>query len=168
MLPKLKLIKETHAARVLELSRTALKAIREIAEIETAMDLQATTHVHERYVDCVPDFKLTFEAVYAQLAEEFDDQLPRLDDCAEVLTAIEDDAAAAAAEDRGTTAEDPRLRLSGGASEGCTGARSEAAGTPAEDRGTTAEDRETTAEDRGTPAEDRETAVVASPSLACI
>jgi hypothetical protein len=43
----------------------------------------------------VPDFKLTFEASYEQQAEEADDTSPRIDDCMNVLTAIQKDAVAA-------------------------------------------------------------------------
>ncbi len=40
MLPKLKLIKAKHAARVLQLSRSALRAMKELETIEAAMDLE--------------------------------------------------------------------------------------------------------------------------------
>ena len=92
MLPKLKLIKAKHAARVLQLSRSALQAMKELETIETAMDLEAAAEVHDGYIDYLPDFKLTFEAVYAQHDE---DAAPRIDDCMDVLAAIEKDAAAA-------------------------------------------------------------------------
>ena len=94
MLPKLKLIKAKHAARVLQLSRTALRAMKELETIEAAMDLEAATEVHDDYIDHLPDFKLTFEAAYAQHAEEADDNSARLDECMCILAAIEKDAAA--------------------------------------------------------------------------
>jgi hypothetical protein len=94
-LPKLKLIKTKYAARVLELSRSALKAMKEIADIEAAMDLEAAAEVDDDYIDYVPDFKLTFEAAYAQHAEDADDESPRVDDCINVFLAIEKDATAA-------------------------------------------------------------------------
>ena len=47
------------------------------------------------YEYAVTDFKMTFEAAYAQHAEEADDAAPRIDDCMDVLAAIEKDAAAA-------------------------------------------------------------------------
>jgi hypothetical protein len=93
MLPKLKLIKAKHAARVLQLSRTALRAMKELETIEAAMDLEAAAEVHDDYIDQLPDFKLTFEAAYAQHAEEADDTSARLDDCMGILIAIEKDAA---------------------------------------------------------------------------
>ena len=95
MLPKLKLIKAKHAARILQLSRSALQAMKEIETIEAAMDLEAAAEVHDGYIDYLPDFKLTFEAAYAQHAEEADDAAPRIDDCMDVLAAIEKDAVAA-------------------------------------------------------------------------
>ncbi len=58
MLPKLKLIKTKYAARVLQLSRIALRAMKEIADIEDAMDLEAE-EVRDDYQDALPDFKLT-------------------------------------------------------------------------------------------------------------
>ena len=94
MLPKLKLIKAKHAARVLQLSRTALRAMKELETIEAAMDLEAAAEVHDDYIDHLPDFKLTFEAAYAQHAEEADDNSARLDECMCILAAIEKDAAA--------------------------------------------------------------------------
>ena len=51
--------------------------------------------MHDGYIDYLPDFKLTFEAAYAQHAEEADDAAPRIDDCMDVLAAIEKDAVAA-------------------------------------------------------------------------
>ena len=95
MLLMLKALKAKHAARVLELSRAALKAMKEIADIEAVMDLEAATKIHDDYIDCVSDFKLTFEAVYAQHAEEADDTSPRVEDCLDIFLAIEQDAAAA-------------------------------------------------------------------------
>lgn len=95
MLLKLKALKARHATRVLELSRSALRAMKEIADIEAAMDLEAAKEVHDDYVDCVPDFKLTFEAVYAQHAEEADDTSPRVEDCLDIFLAIEKDAISA-------------------------------------------------------------------------
>ena len=94
MLPKLKLIKAKHAARVLQLSRAALRAMKELETIEAAMDLEAAAEVHDDYIDHLPDFKLTFEAAYAQHAEEADDNSARLDECMCILAAIEKDAAA--------------------------------------------------------------------------
>lgn len=95
MLPKLKAIKATSAGRVLHLSRVALRAMKEIADIENAMFLQASEEVHEDYQDMLPDFKLTFEAVYAVHAEEADDTSARVDDCMDIFLAIEKDAIAA-------------------------------------------------------------------------
>ena len=95
MLPKLKLIKAKHAARILQLSRSALQAMKEIAAIEAAMESEATADVHQYYEYAVTDFKMTFEATYAQDAEDADDTAPRLDDCMDILAAIEKDAAAA-------------------------------------------------------------------------
>jgi hypothetical protein len=69
--------------------------MKEIADIEAAMDLEAAEEVHNDYIDCVPDFKLTFEAVYAQHAEEADDTSPRVADCLDIFLAIEEDATAA-------------------------------------------------------------------------
>ncbi len=94
MLQKLKLIKAKHAARVLQLSRSALLAMKELENIEAAMDLDAAIEVHDGYIDYLPDFKLTFEAAYAQHAEEADDTSARLDDCMDILIAIAKDAAA--------------------------------------------------------------------------
>ena len=91
---KLKLIKTKYAARVLQLSRSALQAMKEIADMEEAMDAEATKGVHEDYEAAVPKFKLTFEAVYAQQAEEADDESARLDTCMDVLLEMEKDAAA--------------------------------------------------------------------------
>ena len=97
MLPKLMLIKAKHAARVLQLSRSALQAMKEIAAIEAAMETEATADVHQYYEYAVTDFKMTFEATYAQDAEDADDTAPRLDDCMDILSKIEKDAAAAIA-----------------------------------------------------------------------
>ena len=94
MRQKLNLIKARTAARVLQLSRSALRSMREIAAIETAMETEATADVHQNYENAVDDFKMTFEATYAQHAEEADDTSPRLDDCIDILIAIEKDAAA--------------------------------------------------------------------------
>ncbi len=92
---KLKSIKTKYAARVLILCRSALRALKEITNIEADMDLEASEGVHNDYIDRVPDFKLTFEASYEQHAEEADDTSPRIDDCMDVLTAIQKDAVAA-------------------------------------------------------------------------
>ena len=97
MLPKLMLIKAKHAARVLQLSRSALQAMKEIAAIEAAMETEATADVHQYYEYAVTDFKMTFETTYAQDAEDADDTAPRLDDCMDILSKIEKDAAAAIA-----------------------------------------------------------------------
>ena len=94
VLPKLKIIKTKYAARVLQLSRRALSAMKEINDIEGAMDLEAA-EVRDDYQDALPDFKLTFEAAYEQHAEEADDTAPRIVDCWDVLIAIEKDATAA-------------------------------------------------------------------------
>ncbi len=56
--------------------------------------MKAATEVHDDYIDHLPDFKLTFEAAYAQHAEEADDNSARLDDFMGILVAIEKDAAA--------------------------------------------------------------------------
>lgn len=93
ILLKLKALKEKHAARMLELTRTALRAMKEMADIEAAMDREASTEIHDAYIDCVPEFKLTFEAVYAQHAEEADDTTPTIGDCLDIFLAIEKDAA---------------------------------------------------------------------------
>jgi adenosylmethionine-8-amino-7-oxononanoate aminotransferase len=69
--------------------------MKEIANIEDAMDLQASEEVHEDYQDMLPDFKLTFEAAYAEHAEEADDTSARIDDCMDIFLAIEMDAIAA-------------------------------------------------------------------------
>ncbi len=67
------------------------------------MDIEAAKEVRDDYQDTLPEFKLTFEALYAQHAEENDDTSARLDDCMDVLEAIKkeaadaDDAAASAA-----------------------------------------------------------------------
>ncbi len=50
---------------------------------------------HNDYIDCVPDVKLTFEAVYAQHADGADDTSPRVADCLDIFLAIEEDATAA-------------------------------------------------------------------------
>ena len=94
VLSKLKLIKTKYAARVLQLSRSALRAMKEINDIEGDMDLEAAD-VRDDYQDALPDFKLTFEAAYEQQAEEADDTAPRVVDCCDVLMAIEKDAIAA-------------------------------------------------------------------------
>jgi hypothetical protein len=91
---QLKLIKTKYAARVLQLCRSALQAMKKIADIEAAMDVEATKGVHEDYEAAMPNFKLTFEAVYAQQAEEADDESARLDTCMDVLLEMEKDAAA--------------------------------------------------------------------------
>ena len=72
-----------------------MKAMKEINDIEAAMELEASEGVHEDYENALPDFKLTFEAAYAQHAEEADDTAPRVVDCMDVLLAIEKDATAA-------------------------------------------------------------------------
>lgn len=95
MLLKLKALKAEKAARVLVLSRIVLKAMKEIVDIESEMDLQAAMEIHDDYINCVPDFKLTFEAVYAQHAEEADDPPLRVADCLDIFHAIQDDAASA-------------------------------------------------------------------------
>ena len=69
--------------------------MKEIAAIEAAMESEATADVHQYYEYAVTDFKMTFEATYAQDAEDADDTSARLDDCMDVLAAIEKDAAAA-------------------------------------------------------------------------
>ena len=78
---------------MLELSRIALNAMEEMAEIEEAMNLEAVKEIDNDYVDHVPEYKLTFEAVYAQHAEDADDTSPRIGDCLDVLITIEQDAA---------------------------------------------------------------------------
>ena len=90
---KLKTLKEKYAVRMLELSRIALNAMEEMAEIEEAMNLEAVKEIDNDYVDHVPEYKLTFEAVYAQHAEDADDTSPRIGDCLDVLITIEQDAA---------------------------------------------------------------------------
>ena len=97
MLPKLKLIKKKNAARILELSRSVLRGMREIEAIEDAMEAEATADVHKHYDFAVPEFKMTFEATYTEFAAEEDDMTPRLENCIAVLKAIEADAADAAA-----------------------------------------------------------------------
>ena len=62
MLPKLKLIKSKHAARVLELTRTALQAMEELSKIEAEMDIEAAKEVRDDYQNTIPEFKLTFES----------------------------------------------------------------------------------------------------------
>ncbi len=99
MLPKLKLIKSKHAARVLELTRTALQAMEELSKIEAEMDIEAAKEVRDDYQNTIPEFKLTFEALYAQHAEENDDTSARLDDCMDVLEAIKKEAADAVVEE---------------------------------------------------------------------
>ena len=94
MQQKLSLIKARNAARILQLSRSALRSMREIAAIEAAMETEATADVHQNYEDAVDGFKMTFEATYAEHAELADDTSPRLDDCIDILIAIEKDAAA--------------------------------------------------------------------------
>jgi hypothetical protein len=68
--------------------------MKEIANIEAARYLQAAEEVHEDYQDMLPDFKLTFEAVYAVHAEDADDTSARVDDCMDIFLAIEKDAIA--------------------------------------------------------------------------
>ncbi len=63
MIPKLIAIKARHAARVRELANAAIVALREINDIEEAMDAEASAMVHPDYVD-VPGIKLTFEVAY--------------------------------------------------------------------------------------------------------
>ncbi len=48
MLPKLKVIKAKHAARVLQLSRSALRAMKELENLEAAMDLEAASAAGHR------------------------------------------------------------------------------------------------------------------------
>ena len=107
MLPKLKLIKAKHAARVQELTRAALKALEELSKIEAEMDIEATKEVCDDYHNRLPEFKLTFEALYAQHAEENDETSARLDDCMDVLEAIQKEAAdAVVVEESGNAGEE--------------------------------------------------------------
>ena len=92
ILVQLKAIKKEFAARVQELSATALEALREIAAIEEAMQIKATD-IHADYVADFPEFKLTFQA-FATGSEGDDcdeDELASLEQSTEVLEGIEKD-----------------------------------------------------------------------------
>ena len=76
---KLRAIRQKNAGRVLQLSRVAMKAIQEIKQIEAAMAAEAAAEAQ-----CPA---AAFEAIYSAFVD---------DACADVIDALEKDAAAAA------------------------------------------------------------------------
>ena len=72
-----------------------LEACSPLEIIEAAIDLEAAGDVCNDYQDALPDFKVLFDTVYAQHAEEANDTSARLDYCMDDLLAIEKDTAAA-------------------------------------------------------------------------
>ncbi len=90
MIPRLQAIKERHAARVRELANIAVVALREIEEIEEAMDAYAFRNVHPAYTDL--DFKLTFEIAYRNPAETHP-LVMNVTHCRSVLLDVRHDAA---------------------------------------------------------------------------
>lgn len=106
IMSRLKALKEKHAARVLELSCCAINIMKELSEIEADMDLEAATEIHNDYIDYSPDFKLTFEAVYAKNAIKADFMSLTIKDCLNILLAINRDAKATVQDASYATVED--------------------------------------------------------------
>jgi hypothetical protein len=101
MLARLQAIKAKHAVRVQELGANVLPALKEVAAIEDAMELEASqaTGVRTDYRRRVEfsGFKLTFEAQYHDAENEYE-KLVQLAQIVEVLEGIREDAVAAGTE----------------------------------------------------------------------
>ncbi len=94
---KLKAIKKKHAPKVLDLVRKAIEAVKGLRAIEAEMGEEAVT-VHKHYNTVLSEFKLTFELMDSDMAEQYDHDFTGLEDCEDALEDIEKEACAAKAE----------------------------------------------------------------------
>jgi hypothetical protein len=98
LLIQLQAIKAKNATRAVELGRIAADALRELLVIEDRMDDEARA-LSPEYMRLLmnTDFKLTYQTMYAQWAEESDETIPMLEDALSVVDNVMADAGAAAA-----------------------------------------------------------------------
>jgi hypothetical protein len=96
LVPQLVAIRAKYAPRALELALAAKNALRELELLEDRMDDEALA-LCPKYQRALPQFQLTFETHYRELAEENDTELHFLAECVETVEGIEREAAATVA-----------------------------------------------------------------------
>ena len=84
-------IKQKKAAIVRELTQTALDALLKLEKIEETMDAEARA-VHDDYANVIEDYKVTFQTVYQEHAEDLDEPPPTLDDAIVLMGSMNENA----------------------------------------------------------------------------